>query len=347
MAQEAYLDSKGGDFLQSSSSSTCTKEGGYASPLDFPFSNVKMAQLNANLASGDVDSTLLDKFTDPVSGISINSLVADANLIYSTEAFLQRSGNDGMKYLNLPSSPKSLLSGNLRNSTMDVSWATQQNSVADQNSQLRRKIPKLGSPAPLTESKLQNHPFSLPTGMKQDSNSLIPMLKKPRIGANANIPQEQNAQQLLLRQDIKQLPDHHPQLRALLQHHRQQILDSLPQFCGAQAQQSEQQFRHHLQQRVTCPISSGDDGMCSQRIQFLYNLKNQPQDNSMDFWRKIVSDFYAPCAKERWCLSSYKHIGRQALGILSLGAVGEWCCDLCGSGAGKGFGKWITAIIVV
>lgn len=280
MAQEAYFDSKGElvmpyavssiqneDFMQSSSSSICTKEEGYASPLDFPYSIVKMAQLNANLATGDEDSTILDKFTDSGSGISINSLVSDGNLIYSSEAFLQRSGNDDMKYLNLTSSPKSLLSGNLSNSPMDVSQAMQHNSVADQNSELRRKIPKTGSSAPLTKSKLQNHPFSLSTGMKQNSNSLIPMMKKPRMDANANIPQ-----------DINQSPDHHPQLRALLQHHRQQTLDPLPQFCGVQAQQSEQQFSHHLQQqRGKCPTSSGDDGMCSQRIQRLYSLKNQPQ----------------------------------------------------------------------
>lgn len=284
MAEEAYFDSKGelampyavsnirnGDFLQSSSSSSsiCTKEEGYASPLDFPSSIVKMAQLNANLASSDEDSTLLDKFTDSGSGISINSLVADANLIYSSEAFLQRSGNDGMKYLNIPSSPKSLLSGNTSNSPMDVSRATQHNPVADQNSELRSKLPKTGSSASLTKSTLQNHQFSLSTGMKQDSNSLIPMLKKPRIDASAiaKFPQ-----------DINQSRDHHPQLRSLLQHHRQQILDSFPQYCGVQAQQSQQQFRHHLQQqRVTCPASSGDDGMCSQRIQRLYSLKSQPQ----------------------------------------------------------------------
>lgn len=39
------------------------------------------------------------------------------------------------------------------------------------------------------------------------------------------------------------------------------------------------------------------------------------QDNGIAFWRKLVAEYFAPCAKKRWCLSSYDNVERRAPGV--------------------------------
>ena len=38
------------------------------------------------------------------------------------------------------------------------------------------------------------------------------------------------------------------------------------------------------------------------------------QDNSIEFWRKFVAEFFAPNAKKRWCVSLYGN-SRQTNGV--------------------------------
>lgn len=284
MAQEACFNPNAdslmpidgnGSFLESSSSSISPRNEACVLPVDLPLSILKMAELNANLASGDLYSTLLDKFANQGSGAGISSL-------FQSGSYLQRSGNAGMDhYLNLPSAPpKSSLGNNLTSSTMDGALVPHQSYISDRKCQEGDKIEQLpkGS-APLSESVLPNHQFSFGMGLKPDCNTLIQMLKKPRIDVNNDFSKEQIIQQLLLREDIRQLEDINPQLRVLLiQHQRQQILDSLPQLRGLQAHQADQHYRHQCQQPATCPSSSRVDGICSQRLmQCLYNMRNRPQ----------------------------------------------------------------------
>ncbi|VFR01898.1 unnamed protein product [Cuscuta campestris] len=61
------------------------------------------------------------------------------------------------------------------------------------------------------------------------------------------------------------------------------------------------------------------------------------QNNDIDYWRKFSSEYYAPCAKQRWCLSMCKNISQQALDLFTETAMESWCCSICGSKSSKGF----------
>ena len=39
------------------------------------------------------------------------------------------------------------------------------------------------------------------------------------------------------------------------------------------------------------------------------------QDNNIEFWRKFVTEFFAPIAKKKWCVSMYGS-GRQTTGVI-------------------------------
>jgi hypothetical protein len=39
------------------------------------------------------------------------------------------------------------------------------------------------------------------------------------------------------------------------------------------------------------------------------------QDNDIGFWREFVSEYFAPHAKKRWCVSLYGSSGRQPTGV--------------------------------
>ena len=44
------------------------------------------------------------------------------------------------------------------------------------------------------------------------------------------------------------------------------------------------------------------------------------QDNNIEFWRKFVSEYFAPNAKKKWCVSMYGN-GRQTTGVFP-----QVCC---------------------
>ncbi|KAG8383819.1 hypothetical protein BUALT_Bualt04G0053500 [Buddleja alternifolia] len=41
--------------------------------------------------------------------------------------------------------------------------------------------------------------------------------------------------------------------------------------------------------------------------EYMFQQKNRPQDNNIQFWRNFVAEFFAPSAKKRWCVSLYKN----------------------------------------
>ncbi|CAN1332909.1 Probable transcriptional regulator SLK2 [Linum perenne] len=69
------------------------------------------------------------------------------------------------------------------------------------------------------------------------------------------------------------------------------------------------------------------------------DLKQQQlqQSNDISYWRKFVAEYFAPCAKKRWCLSSCDSVGRHAVGVFPQAATDGWHCELCGSTSGRGF----------
>lgn len=81
-------------------------------------------------------------------------------------------------------------------------------------------------------------------------------------------------------------------------------------------------------------------GSCVRRLmQYMYHQRKRSADNSIEFWREFVSEYFAPGAKKRWCVSCYSHNGRSPAGVFPQEV---WHCELCGADPGRGFGKWLT-----
>ncbi|KAI8019391.1 putative transcriptional regulator SLK3 [Camellia lanceoleosa] len=110
---------------------------------------------------------------------------------------------------------------------------------------------------------------------------------------------------------------------------QRQVLQSIPQFLEVPTQQ--QLVRHHLQQPANHQVSAihtHDAGIYSRRLmQYIYHLRYRPSDNSIAYWRKFVSEYYAPGAKKSWCLSLYNSIGEHALGVFSQAAMERFCSE--------------------
>lgn len=45
------------------------------------------------------------------------------------------------------------------------------------------------------------------------------------------------------------------------------------------------------------------------------------QNNDMTYWKKFVSEYYAPCAKQRLCFSTCDNVGQQALNLFTEAAL--------------------------
>ncbi|GMI98088.1 seuss [Hibiscus trionum] len=120
------------------------------------------------------------------------------------------------------------------------------------------------------------------------------------------------------------------QQRILQMQYQQQLLKSLPQ----QRPQLQSQF---LQQNL--PIRSAvrpayEPGTCARRLtQYIYQQQCRPNDNNIEFWRKFVTEYFAPNSKKRWCVSLYGN-SRQTNGVFPQDI---WHCEICNSKPGRGF----------
>ncbi|ONK56556.1 uncharacterized protein A4U43_C10F10020 [Asparagus officinalis] len=115
-----------------------------------------------------------------------------------------------------------------------------------------------------------------------------------------------------------------------LQHQQQQqLLKGLP----PRAQLSQQiQQNHPL--RTQLKTGNCEPGICARRLtQYMYHQQHRPEDNNIEFWRKFVSEFFAPNAKKRWCVSLYGS-GRQTTGVFPQDV---WHCEICNRKPGRGF----------
>lgn len=139
----------------------------------------------------------------------------------------------------------------------------------------------------------------------------------------------------------------HLQMQEALQLHRQQSQQFQAQMNLLQQQrilhqhraqlQQHQQLQQHLQQQMAGPSKQVviEQGICSRRLmQYMFNQRQRPQDNNITFWRKFVGEYFAPCAKKRWCVSQYGSSGRQPTGVFTQDV---WHCEICGSRPGRGF----------
>lgn len=70
--------------------------------------------------------------------------------------------------------------------------------------------------------------------------------------------------------------------------------------------------------------------------EYIQEQKKTKEKNDIGSWRKVVHDYFAPGATERWCLSSYSpaQISRNAQGLFPME---YWFCNICGVQPGRGF----------
>ncbi|XP_042420965.1 probable transcriptional regulator SLK2 isoform X1 [Zingiber officinale] len=284
------------------------------------------------LTSGDMNHVPNSAANSSGPNIGANSLVTDANSALCGGQ-LQRCpsfSNEG--YTRLPTSPISF-SSNFSGSVIDGCSTVQQNPSLAQI----QKQGLSGATSQLTQ---------------QDLGSLMNAQKKPRVdGRHEDALQRQLIQQLLQgHEPIQAQGQQNMQLQAILQQQRllqqqqrqrqqQQIIQSFSHMQRGPMGNLQQQHLQSQALQLSIPVKQTiDNGICYRKLmQYLYHKRHRPHDNTILYWRKFVSEYFALQAKKRWCLSLYENMGNHALGIFAQLAIDAWQCDICGSKSGKGF----------
>ncbi|OIW17059.1 hypothetical protein TanjilG_15642 [Lupinus angustifolius] len=119
-------------------------------------------------------------------------------------------------------------------------------------------------------------------------------------------------------------------LLQLQQHRQQQLLKTVPQQRSHLSQQFQQQ-----NMPIRSPVKSVyEPGMCARRLaRYMHQQQHRPEDNSIEFWRKFVAEYFAPNAKKKWCVSLYGS-GKQATGVFPQDVRH---CEICNRKPGRGF----------
>ncbi|KAH9604176.1 hypothetical protein KSS87_004592 [Heliosperma pusillum] len=153
--------------------------------------------------------------------------------------------------------------------------------------------------------------------LQQQQHQLLQQMSMPRQGSQGATPAQFN---LLQQQRLLQLQQ---------QQQQHQLLKSMPQ----QRSQLQPQFSpQNLPLRS--PVKSVyEPGMCARRLtHYMYQQQHRPEDNSIEFWRKFVAEYFAPNAKKKcgqfFMLSTIN---------LNLRPVDVWHCEICKRKPGRGF----------
>ncbi|ERN19874.1 transcriptional corepressor SEUSS [Amborella trichopoda] len=177
-------------------------------------------------------------------------------------------------------------------------------------------------------------PVKLEPQQFQNLRSLAP-IKLEQQHSDQTLYQQQQMLQMARpsSQQMQLQAAHLQQQRLLQQQQQQQLLQALPQQ-RSRLQQQQQQFHNQA-----LPVGSSgkaavyESGTCARRLmQYMYYQQHR-QDNSIEFWRKFVNEYFAPHAKKRWCVSLYGS-GRQTTGVFPQDV---WHCEICGTKPGRGF----------
>uniref|UniRef100_A0A5B7B176 Putative SEUSS transcriptional co-regulator isoform 1 n=1 Tax=Davidia involucrata TaxID=16924 RepID=A0A5B7B176_DAVIN len=176
----------------------------------------------------------------------------------------------------------------------------------------------------------------------QNMRSLAPVKMEPQHSDQPLFLHQQQQQQK--QQQFLQMSRQSPQAAAaqinLL--HQQRILQQQQQQQQQQLIKAFSQQRSPLQpqfQPQNMPLRSPvkpvyEPGMCARRLtHYMYQQQHRPEDNNIDFWRKFVSEYFAPNAKKKWCVSMYGS-GRQTTGVFPQDV---WHCEICNRKPGRGF----------
>ncbi|KAK4435272.1 putative transcriptional regulator SLK1 [Sesamum alatum] len=308
-----------------------------------------MAQLNTNLNPDVMNATIVGKSSTSRSPVCHDAGLSVANLIFPTGPYLQSHGNTNMEpYVTLSSSPMSFSGDN------PVNVVSQDDAFSRlfHGGQKERKRQEFRNTTGFTDfykSKLQTHRDSFPLRIKEEPSTLTPIPKKPKLYVKQENIQQQQQQQIIQELLLKELQDRNPQLKGMIKLQRQKnqlqqpILHTAPQIRGyvqLPKQLQEQQMISLMQNQGNQQgprVPFLDAGICSRRfMQYLYHLRNHTHDNDISYWKKFVSEYYAPDSKKRWCFSTYENIDLHGAGVFCSKSMETWCCDICGSRPGKG-----------
>ncbi|CDY67669.1 BnaA10g28850D, partial [Brassica napus] len=145
----------------------------------------------------------------------------------------------------------------------------------------------------------------------QAMRNLAQVKMEPQHSEQSLFLQQQQQQQ---QRQFLQMPGQSPQTqmnnilhqqRLMQLQHQQHLLKSLPQ----QRPQLPQQQRPPMR-----PVY--EPGMGAQRLtQYMYRQQHRPEDNNIEFWRKFVSEYFAPNAKKRWMCGTVRYV-TESLGVV-------------------------------
>ncbi|KAJ1257726.1 hypothetical protein BS78_10G018600 [Paspalum vaginatum] len=288
---------------------------------------------NLGLVARDMNGSVPISTTNSSGpSLGVSSLVTDANSSLSGGAPLQPSTSlNGDSFMRVPASPMSFSSNNISGSSV-IDGSIMQQSPPQEQVQKRRS------------SSVTSQPVI-------DAGSALHAQKKSRIDVSqGDTMQQQLFQQLLHGQNSLHFQgQQNPQLQALIQQHRliqqrqqQHLLQPFSQMQQPQVGIPRQpQLRPPLAQHgmqlggpVRTPVESA---ICSRRLQqYLFHKRHRPENNSITYWRKLVEEYFAPRARERWCVSSYENRGNSSAAS-PLKAPDTWRCDICNTHGGKGY----------
>ncbi|KAG2681282.1 hypothetical protein I3843_11G137000 [Carya illinoinensis] len=370
MALESFVDSNfqlaahslaptwpTGGFLGSSSSNNLLQKDEHyqavvasllnSSSGNLPNGTSVIAHMNVGKALGEIDPNILNHMEKELS-VRPSSLDADSKSALSKGPLHRSASATTDSHPVLHTSPALFSSRNSCSSTSVVSGSsiTQHNSrLNPKGFQVHKRKHQQGEFAAASQEVAEVHKNSFINCIKQELCTSTQMHKKPRLDIQQEaIVQQHIIQQLLQNPDSAQLQEYLPQLQELFQHHhlRKQKRQNSLQYQGVGIQQQRQQhISQHLQQQVlpqAPAMHSFNEGICSRRLmQLIYHLRQRPADNGIAYWRKFITEYYAPCARRRWCLSSYDKVGRHAFGMIPLAAMDAWQCEICGCKSGRGF----------
>ncbi|VFR01900.1 unnamed protein product [Cuscuta campestris] len=165
-------------------------------------------------------------------------------------------------------------------------------------------------------------------------------LKKPRLDAyKEDVLDHRFNRKLHLEKSLIELQEKNYELKTLIEHQRQQNqIHKHISFMGLEERAAVQAELSDWNPAQFSSLPYFDSDICIRRLmQYLYHMRRRPINNDIDYWRKFSSEYYAPCAKQRWCLSRCKNVSQQALDLFTETAMESWCCSICGSKSSKGF----------
>ncbi|EEF51098.1 Transcriptional corepressor SEUSS, putative [Ricinus communis] len=230
------------------------------------------------------------------------------------------------------------------------SSTVQQDSQVGQNcSRVLKRKWQQGGISTKSQCELKKSQNLLLNAEKRELSISNEMYDRPRFDTKQDaVLHQHNIQQLLQSQNNRQLQGHSQVLEALVHQHklenqkRQRKLQSPPEMQEVELkEQRQQQMRDYLQQlalQEVHHIHPFNSNVCSRRLkQYMYHLQHRPPNSDIAYWRKFVAEYYAPCAKKRWCLSLCDDFTPHADCVFPRAAVGTWHCGLCGTKCGRGY----------